>query len=235
MHCHPDPPRHRDSIQRSPLAIAILCFGGLLGTGMVAQERYVEPAAAVDARALDTAPRSRVEGGGAMDAALAAALVGAISEQFGYGIPVAVQLGRVAVAPVSLRDREISGEGRLRIGDDRDWIPFRFRALYDTAGTSVGRPDLVLGLQGAPDPVASDSRLSRDLAARVERELAREFTQQPVDLSIDRITAVPAAGRYLAVRAQGTAAFEGEGRAPARVRGLYDRRSGRWLRVDYEL
>lgn len=238
MHRQLHSPARRNSIRRSPLAVAILCFGGLLGTGMVAraaQERSADSATEIHARAIHAAPRSRVEAETAMDGALAAALIGAISEQFEDGVQVAVQLDRVEVDPASVRDREISGGGRLRIGNDGGWIPFRFQALYDTAGTGVSYPYLVLGDGGAVDPLATDSRLAHDLDARVDRELAREFAQQPVDLSIDRITAVPAGGHYLAVRALGTAAFAGEGRAAARVRALYDRESGQWLRVDYEL
>lgn len=238
MHCQLHPPVRRESIQRSPLAVAILCFGGLLGTGMVAQaaqERSANAPAEIHARALDAAPQSRVEGDRAMDEAVAAALIGAVSEQFGDDAPVAVQLDRLAVDPASLRDRNVSGEGRLRIGDDEGWIPFRFRALYDTAGASVSYPYLVLGDGGAAEPLATDSGLARVLGAHVDRQLAREFTQQPVDLSLDRITAAPAGDHYLAVRAMGTAGFGGEGRTTARVHALYDRDSGRWLRVDYEL
>lgn len=240
MHCHLHPPACRQPIQRSPLAVAILCFGGLLGTGMVAQaaqERGGDSATATEihARSIDAAPQSRVEADRAMDGALAAALIGAISEQFDDQPRVAVQLDRVAVEPASVRDREVSGEGRLRIGNDAAWIPFRFRALYDTAGTGVSYPYLVLGGEGTAETLAGDSRLARELDARVDRELAREFAEQPVDLSIDRITAVPAGDRYLAVRALGTAAFAGEGHTAAHVRALYDRDSGRWLRVAYEL
>lgn len=228
----------RNSVHRSPLAVAILCFGALLGTGMVAQaaqERPAEPVTEIHARAIDSAPQSRIEGDRAMDDALAAALIGAISEQFEGGPRVAVQLDRVAVDPASVRDRDVSGEGRLRIGSDGGWIPFRFRALYDTAGAAVSYPYLVLGDDGAADPIATGSWLARALDARVDRQLAREFDHQPVDLSIDRIATLPAGGAYLAVRALGTAAFAGEGRTAARVRALYDRNSGRWLRVDYEL
>jgi hypothetical protein len=225
-------------MQRSPLAISILCFGGLIGTGMVAQasqEGRAAPAFEIHARALDAAPQSRVEGDKAMDGAIAAALIGAISEQFDAGRQVGVKLDRLAVAPASPRDRGISGTGRLRIGDDGSWIPFRFRALYDTMSASVSYPYLVLGGGGTGDAMAPDSRLAVALDEHVDRKLAREFAQQPVDLSIARITAAPAGGQYLTVQALGTAEFSGEGSTAAQVRALYDRQSGRWLRVEYEL
>lgn len=222
--------RHRP-LHRFPLPLAALCFGGLLGTAMAAQDA---PTLEVNAQARDGRPQSRVEGGAAMDDAIAAALIGAVSNQFGER-RVGVRLDRLSVEPASLRDRSISGEGRLRIGPGGSWIPFRFDALYDTYQASVSYPYLVIGASSTEQVLSTDSRLARALDRRLDHALAAEFAQQEVDLTLDHVTSAPAGERYLAVRALGTAAFAGEGSTAAQVQALYDRRSGEWLRVGYEL
>lgn len=239
MHCHPHSPERRAARQHSSLGMALLCIGGLVGTGMAAQARQDAVPLEIHARALDAAPQSpiegAIEGGATMDSAVAGVLIGAIAAQFESDVGIGVRLDRIAVDPASLRDREVSGKGRLRIGDAGDWIPFRFAAMYDTRTSEVGYPHLVLGDGDAAEPIAADSAIARRLLDRAGLALAREFGTQTVGLSLDRVAAVAAGDRYLAVRAIGSAAFEGEGRTPARVRALYDRDSGRWLRVEYEL
>lgn len=238
-------------LNRSPLAITVLCFGGLLGTAMAAQDLPVEGVpidsmpmdsmpidsmpVEINAHALDAHPQSRIEGDKALDAALAAALVGAIASQFDMAADeVGIKLDQVAVEPASLRDRNVSGEGRLRIGDD-SWIAFRFQALYDTHAASVSYPYLVLDDADAGRPLDPHSHIARTLDSHVDRSLAQEFAQQPVDLVIDRVTSAPAGERYLTVHALGTADFDGEGSTAAQVRALYDRQEGEWVRIDYEL
>lgn len=222
----------RNRSNRSPLpVIAALCLGTLPASTVAAQDLPIE----INAHALDSQPQSRIEGDSAMDDAVAAALIGAIAGQFDAPGGVHVKIDEVAVEPASLRDRNVSGEGRLRIGEDDSWIPFRFQALYDTRAARVSYPYLVLGGGDSAEPLTADSRIAQALDRRIDRALAREFAQQPVDMVLDRVTSAPAGERYLTVQASGTADFAGEGRTAARVRALYDRRSGQWLRLDYEL
>lgn len=129
-----------------PAAIAVLLASGLLCLQATAQSGT---ALEVNAHALQT-PESRGEGGQALDSAVAASLIGAISGQFGAR-KVEVALDEVSVAPVSLRDRDVTGHGRLRIGNDPEWIPVAFQALYDTETTAVSVPALVLGSRGASE------------------------------------------------------------------------------------
>lgn len=222
------------ALNRSPLAMALLVAGGLMTTAMAAAPGQAPPAVEVQGQALAAAPQSRIEGNQAMDGAVAAALIGAISSQFGAH-SIGVKLDRVAVAPASLRDRSVSGEGRLRIGDGESWIPFRFDAQYDTRTAGVNYPYLIIGDTGAAEPVALDSDIAIALDDRVGQALAREFAEQRAQLVIDRVTTAKAGQHYLRVEAQGTADFAGEGSTAARVQALYDRRTGEWLRVDYEL
>lgn len=216
-----------------PLAAAVLVGSCLLSSDVFAGDTAAAPLE-IEARALDSQPQSRVEADQAMDGAVAASVIGAISTQFGAR-EVAVQLDEVAVRPTSVRDRSVSGEGRLRIGDDTSWIPFRFGVLYDTRTASVSYPAITLGEATATHDIALDSTIASELLRRVDAALDLEFSQQPVRLAVNRVTTADAGGRYLRVEAFGTADFAAEGRTPAQVRALYDRETGEWLRVDYEL
>lgn len=176
----------------------------------------------------------------AMDSAVAAAVIGAVSRQFGER-RIEVKLDSVSVKPASLRDRSVSGEGRILIGDSdaaepKSWIPIQFAALYDTRTASVSRPALVIGDgSAASDKLALDAPLAVELGTRVDAALAKEFAQQPAQMIVDRITTTPAGPRYLRVAALGTADFAAEGTTAAQIDALYDRQTGQWVRVTYEL
>ena len=223
------------------LAFALLSAAGLLTTAIAAQ-RTASPQVDIRAQAIGPAPQSRAEGDLAMDGAVAAAVIGAVSNQFGEH-RVEVKLDNVAVQPASLRDRDVSGEGRIRIGDDTSegdagsqWIPFQFQALYDTQTASVSHPALVIGDGAATaEALALDAPLAAALGARIDEALALEFEQQPAQMIVDRVTTSPAGARYLRVEALGTADFAAEGTTPAQVQALYDRKTGQWLRLAYEL
>ncbi|MGH8075807.1 MAG: hypothetical protein ACREPE_00560 [Lysobacter sp.] len=169
-----------------------------------------------------------------MDAAVAAAVIGAVVAQFDER-EVTVTLDKVAVEPASVRDRAVSGEGRLQIGGDLEWIPFKFSTLYDTIGTTVTYPRLKIG--GAPDgrEIAADSKMAVGLSAKVDAALREEFPQQPVELVMEHVTTMAVSKRYLQVNGVGTADFGADGATAAQVEALYDRRNGQWVRVDYEL
>ena len=149
---------------------------------------------------------------------------------------MSIKLDKLDVQPSSIRDRIVSGEGRLRIGGDEDWIGFRFRTLYDTSLGNASYPDLTLGgISTSEREVPNDSLLVRQLDENVVGLLGKEFGNQAVRLQLDRITTVEAGKRYLRISASGIADFGREGTTPAQVEALYDRRDNAWLRVNYEL
>jgi hypothetical protein len=183
---------------------------------------------------LHPAPQSRMEGNQAIDDAAAAALIGAISGQFGER-KVEVKLDTVEATPAGLIQRDIRGTGRLLIGQDDTWIPFRFHVLYDTEQASAGYPDLVLGSDQPGKSMPADAAIAKRLAAEVDMRLRDEFAGQPVSFTMDSVRVQPAGTRYLRLQANGIAQFGREGDASAAVRALYDIRTGEWLRLDYEL
>jgi hypothetical protein len=189
---------------------------------------------AIVGKSLDLAPQSRMEGNQAIDDATAAALIGAISNQFGERT-VEVKLDKVVVTPAGIIQRELHGAGRLLIGKDAIWIPFRFTAIYDTEQASVGYPDLVLGGGPSGQTALADATMTRKLTVEVDRRLHQEFAQQPVHIALDKVHVVPAGDRYLRLQANGTAQFGSEGATEAGVQALYDVRTGNWLQVSYEL
>ena len=188
----------------------------------------------IRAQALDTQPTSRMEGDEAMDGAVAAAVIGAVSQQFGEST-VAVKLDTVAVDAASIRDRTVSGNGRLQICGGAEWIAFHFSALYDTVGTTVSYPRLKIGGGTGAQAIAGDSAIAKSFSSKVDAALKSEFQQQSVGLVMERVTTSAIGTRYLQVNGTGTADFGAEGSTAAQVEALYDRSNGQWLRVAYEL
>ena len=174
-------------------------------------------------------------GNDAIDGAVAGVLVGALTEQFG-GRMVSVMLDKVNMQASSIRDRTISGEGRVRIDGDEGWIGFRFSTLYDTTFGSAAYPDIVLGgITSDERDIPNDNVLVRQLDDNVVARLGKEFVGQPVRLQLNHITTVEAGTRYLRINASGFADFGRAGTSPAQIEGLYDRRDNTWLRVNYQL
>lgn len=221
---------------RTAISSAALASAGALGvfSTVPASQPAPQPAPIFQATALDKMAESRGEGDLAMDDAVAASLVGAITLQFPKH-KVEVKLDQVDVAPLSLRDRAVSGEGRVRIGDDDAWIPLAFNALYDTQDTVVTQPQLVFGSDAPARMLSQQSTLVIGLSQQINRAMAAEFGQQSVEMRIDHASTSPAGRRYLQVQAVGQARFSGEGAEQAKIQALYDRTTGQWLRVDYEL
>ena len=216
----------------------LLCTATFLGCILIASAGASPSSSAapqvVVGKSLDLAPQSRAEGDQAIDDATAAALIGAISGEFGEH-SVQVKLDTVEVLPAGIIQRDLHGAGRVMIGSDGSWIPFQFTALYDTEKASVGYPDLVLG--GAPTArtANADAAMTRKLAAEVDRRLHQEFAHQSPRIALDTVHVTPAGGRYLRLQANGTATFGREGSTGAGVRALYDARSGHWVQVSYDL
>ena len=192
---------------------------------------------AVEGRALQQAPESRGEAAQSIDAAVAAALIGAISNQFGTR-KVEVKLDRIATEPVNLIDLidlRVRGDGRLRIDSDDEWLPMAFGALYDSITASVAQPRLTVGGGGEASEISPTSELGRSLARQAAAQLHDEFAQQPAHLHLDRISQRVAGKRYLRLEGVGAVDFESQGSSVAVVHGLYDRSRNEWLQVAYEL
>ncbi len=216
-------------MDRSVLVIAIL-----LGCGLVVGMPVSARTEAVVARSLDHAPESRREGNQALDAAIAASLIGAISGQFDERT-VEIKLDRVDLAPAGIIQRDVSGRGRLMLGNDNTWIPFRFSALYDTGQESVGFPNLTIGEDAPGQVVTIGSPVASRLRIEVDRRLHQEFSGQPAAFSLDAVRLLPAGNHYARLEASGIVDFGKEGATPVGVQALYDKRNGHWLRVNYEL
>jgi hypothetical protein len=221
-------------MHRSAPVFALLTSAVIAVSAMGAQTVSADSPVTIRAQSLDTRPESRVEGDEAMDGAVAAAVIGAMGKQFGEQ-EVAVKLDEVAVDPASLRDRTVSGNGRLQIGGDLDWIPFQFSALYDTVGTTVSYPRLKIGGTGDGEEIASNSKIAVALSNKVDAALRTEFPQQPVAMLMEHVTTSAVGKRFLQVNGVGTADFGVDGTTAAQVEALYDQRNGTWVRVDYEL
>ena len=221
-------------MHRPAPAFALLIAIVIAVTAMGAQSVSADTPITIRAQSLDTRPESRIEGGEAMDGAVAAAVIGAVSQQFGE-TEVRVKLDKVAVDAASIRDRTVSGDGRLQIGGDKEWIPFQFAALYDTVGTSVSYPQMKIGGGAREQQIAGDSTIAVALSTKVEAALRSEFPQQPVDMVMERVTTSAVGTRYLQITGTGTADFGVEGTTTAQIDALYDRNNRQWLRVDYEL
>lgn len=215
-------------MRRSVLTLALVSLCGLAVASVVGQRGGALQSLAIEPL------QAEADRGQAMDDAVAAAVIAGVSRQFGES-RVDVRLDSVDVQPASIRDRVARGDGRLRLGQDRAWIPFRFEALYDTASAAVSVPRLALGDSRPGHEVESGSNIARALVERVDMALHDEFSQQPFDLVIERVVTQGAGDRLVQVRGTGTVDFGAEGATAAQIDALYDPVEARWLRVDYEL
>lgn len=222
---------------RSPIASVLLIAVATCAMGTVAAVQQPVAPKHVETRPAASAgkPESRVEGDETLQNAVAAVVVAAMTEQFANRT-ISVKLDSADVQIASLRDRVVSGQGRVQIGTGEEWIGFRYRTLYDTLYGSAGYPQVTLG-GGANGErmVPNDATLVQELDGKVAAELDKEFDGQPVRLQLDEITTLETGKRYLRIDAQGIADFGREGSTPARVDALYDRKEKSWLRVNYEL
>lgn len=180
------------------------------------------------------APQTRAEAREAEDAAVAAAVIGAISGQFGER-KVQVKLDDVHSTPNSLLEADVAGEGRLLIGDDDEWLAFRFAGLYDIASATASAPRLLIGGDAPGSQLPRDSAIATQLRGEVQSRLDEEFREQAVRFDLDRADTLDAGKRYSRIEASGIADFGRDGRTPADIHALYDRRDHAWVRVSYEL
>lgn len=169
----------------------------------------------------------------AIDAATAAALIGALQSRF-EGYDVQLRLGDVRSERVSLRDLALHGEASLRLGNGDTWLPIRFDALYDTTEQAVLSPNIVLGATLASARPADRLPL-KGLQAQVDRAMDADYLSNQVDFSLADARVVGDDGVRLVVQGDGVARFDGEERVPVTLQALYDRESGRWLDPQYAL
>jgi hypothetical protein len=168
-----------------------------------------------------------------MDAATAAALIGALQTRF-QGQDVELQLGTVRSERASLRDIALQGEARIRFAEAQAWLPIRFEALYDTSGQIVESPNIVLGATLASPRTAASLPL-KGLQTQVAAAMTEEFASQQVEFALNDARVVGDDGTRMVVQGGGVANFEGEDRVPVTVHALYDRSSGRWMDPQYAL
>ena len=200
--------------------------GGMAGSATGAPRQAAAMTAAPNAAALDQASL-------VTDDAVATALIVAIRNEFGQDA-VEVTLGKLAVTPAGMVQSEIAGAGKLRLGADGEWTPFRFAALYDAASASVGYPRLSFAAK-AGKAVSAHAPIATALHDEVARRLHREFAQQSAEVALGQVRLLESGGRYVQVAAEGLVDFGREGTAPATVQGTYDRQARKWVRVDYAL
>lgn len=212
-----------------PVFLALSTVASLAAGSMIAHGR--DASAPVVAEAV-ASPHTSLQSRDLVADAIGAAVIGSISRQFDTA-DVTVKLEAVNVAPASVQDREVAGAGRLQLAGDPQWIPFRFAALYDTESTEVTHPHLQLG-DDRPAAVA-DAALARSLDAKIAAALESEFAGQPVAWTLEESSIAAHGSRFVHVVGSGVADFGAEGRVETEVQGLYDRKAGRWLRVNYEL
>ncbi|TWT23527.1 hypothetical protein FQY83_02480 [Luteimonas marina] len=182
-----------------------------------------------------TAHRQASSGDEALDNAVAAVVVAALVEQMNTP-SIEVNIDAFDVAISSVRDRNVSGQGRMRVGDDADWIGFRYSTVYDTTFSSAGYPRITIGGVSAGErEVPNDATLVRQLEDRVATELDRQFGNRAARLQLDEITTVEGGKRLLRITARGIADLGLQGSTPVRIEALYDQVAGGWQRVNYEL
>lgn len=224
--------RHASIANVLLIAFATFAMGSVAAVQQPVQPEHVETS---PSRAVGQ-PESRAEGDEVLQSAVASAVVGALSEQFG-GRRIAVKLDSTETEIASIRDRIVSGEGRVQIGAGEEWIGFRYRTLYDTLESSAAFPQVTLGGGNSMNErvIPNDSKLVRQLDERTTAQLDREFVGQSVHLKIEKVTTHETGKRYLRFEGRGIANFGSEGNTPAQVDALYDRSEKTWLRINYEL
>ena len=219
-------------MHRAGLAI----FLGIATLSGIAADRDGTTPVLVEGKALEQAVTptlpTDIKAQRAIDAATAAALIGALQTRFD-GQPVELKLGDVRSERVSLRDVALNGEASIRFNGAQAWLPIRFQALYDTSAQTVESPNITLGASLAQARSASALPLAR-LQAQLDAAMGGEFLSQDVDFRIGQARIVGDDGGRLVVQADGIARFDDSEQAPVAVRALYDTRSGRWIDAQYD-
>ena len=167
-----------------------------------------------------------------LDAATAAALIGALQTRFD-GQAVELRLGDVRSERVSLQDIALNGEASIRVDDAQAWLPVRFEALFDTSTQRVESPHIRLGAE-VVDAGSAQALPLAALQTRVDTAMAGEFLSQDVDFRLGDARIVGDDGAHLVVQARGVASFDSNEKASVVVRALFDRDAGRWIDAQYD-
>ena len=178
------------------------------------------------------APTQDAQARAAIDAATAAALIGALQSRFA-GEGIELRLGQVAAQRVSLRDLALHGDASIRFEGAAAWMPIRYDALYDTIAMVVESPNILIGERTATAKFAETLPLPR-LAQALDAALDAEFLSNDVAVQLGKAQVIGSDGRRDIVAAEAVAIFDGDERVPLQVRALYDRQAGRWLQPSYD-
>lgn len=133
----------------------------------------------------------------------------------------------------SERDVEISGAGQFKLDGGNTWLPISYHARYDTATSSIESPEIAFAAASTPRKATAVNTAT--LGLLVGRKLAEEFASQSVEFDLGPVRMVAGDARYATVEGSGVASFAGEGAASVSVQGVFDRGTGQWLGVTYEL
>lgn len=186
-------------------------------------------------KAVAGVPGQASSGDESLDNSVAAVLVAALSEQLATPA-ISLKLDSIDARAAGPRDKTVSGQGRVRMADDDDWIGFRFRTVYDTLFLSAGDPELVIGgVTESERESPNDAMLLIQLENRVAGDLDREYGDGVSRLQFERIRTVEAGTRLLRISATGTADLGAGGEMPLQIESLYDIKRDTWLHVDYTL
>lgn len=168
----------------------------------------------------------------ALQDATAAAVIETLRSRFA-GNDVEFRFDSFSTEQASERDLEVRGAGQFRLDGGNAWLPMHYSALYDTATASIANPEISFAASSSPRMEMTVDTAALDLL--VKRKLTEEFASQAVGFDLGTVHTVAGNNRYATVKGLGIATFAGEGTAAVVVQAIFDRSSGRWLGVTYEL
>ena len=161
----------------------------------------------------------------------AAAVVETLRARFA-GSDVEFKFDSFGSQQTSVRDVQVQGAGHFRLEGGTAWMPIRYSALYDTTQSSIESPEIRFAAVTSRQPRSIDGvGLDRAVGSRI----AAEFASQSVQFDLGTLRLIGGDARYAMVEGAGVARFGGEGDAPVSVQAVFDRGSGKWLGVVYEL
>lgn len=164
--------------------------------------------------------------------AMAAAVIETLRSRFA-GNDVEFKFDSFTRQQASDRDVEVSGAGQFRLDGGNAWLPMSYSARYDTATSSIESPEITLAATPTVRKGVTVNTAALDVL--VGRKLAEEFASQAVEFDLGTVRTVAGDARYATVEGSGVASFAGEGAAAVAVQGVFDRSTGQWLGVTYEL